>query len=221
MNIKTFPVGPFEVNCAIVWDESKDALVIDPGYDAASIETVLCENGLTVAAYLLTHGHADHINALAELYETRPAPVYMHAKDESWAFGPQNQIIPYYPVPAKPDAEFLNPENSNHWKKLESLFQGSEKNSKPQCSCLETPGHTRGGVCYYFEGEKVIFTGDTLFKGTCGRTDLPGGDGRILAQSLKKLAALPDDVTVYPGHNESTTIGHEKKTNFFMQQAAR
>jgi glyoxylase-like metal-dependent hydrolase (beta-lactamase superfamily II) len=86
---------------------------------------------------------------------------------------------------------------------------------------LETPGHTRGGVCYYFEKEKVIFTGDTLFKGTCGRTDLPGGDGRILAASLKKLAALPDDVTVYPGHNESTTIGHEKRTNFFMQQVGR
>jgi glyoxylase-like metal-dependent hydrolase (beta-lactamase superfamily II) len=86
---------------------------------------------------------------------------------------------------------------------------------------LETPGHTRGGVCYYFEEEKVIFTGDTLFKGTCGRTDLPSGDGRILAQSLKKLAALPDDVTVHAGHNESTTIGYEKRTNFFMQQAAK
>jgi glyoxylase-like metal-dependent hydrolase (beta-lactamase superfamily II) len=238
MNIKTLSVGPFEVNCYIFWNDAKQALVIDPGYDAVNIEKVLRDNGLTVAAYLLTHGHADHLNALAELHAARPAPIFLHAKDEAWAFGPQNQILPYYPVPEKPDCQILHPESSNVWEILEPFFQplekenepscndfqGLDKNSQPQRSCfqtLETPGHTRGGVCYYFEDEKVIFTGDTLFKGTCGRTDLPGGDGRVLAQSLKKLAALPDDVIVYAGHNESTTIGHEKKTNFFMQQAAR
>lgn len=210
MKLKILSTGPFEVNCAIVWNDTKQALVIDPGSDAVDIEAVLCENGLTVAAYLLTHGHADHINALADLHATRPAPVYMHAEDEKWAFGPQNQILPYYPVPEKPDCPILHPETSKHWKISALNFR-----------CLVTPGHTRGGVCYYFEEDKVIFTGDTLFKGTCGRTDLPGGDGRILAASLKKLAALPDDVTVWPGHNEDTTIGHEKKTNFFMQQAGR
>lgn len=210
MNIEILSTGPFEVNCAIVWSDQNQAFVIDPGYDAADIETILKDNGLTVTAYLLTHGHADHLNALADLYETRPAPVYLHAADEKWAFGPQNQIPPYYPVPEKPAVEFIHPESSKHWTISGMSFQ-----------CLETPGHTPGGVCYYFEEEKVIFTGDTLFKGTCGRTDLPGGDGRVLAQSLKKLAALPNDVSVYPGHNESTTIGHEKKTNFFMQQAAR
>ena len=203
MNIQILSVGPFEVNCGIVWNDAKQALVIDRGHDADDIESVLRENGLTVAAYLLTHGHADHICALADLYETRPAPVYLHPADQRWAFGTQNQILPYYPVPEKPDTEILSPVNV------------------PQCHCLETPGHTPGGVCYYFEEEKVIFTGDTLFKGTCGRTDLPGGDGRVLAKSLKKLAALPDDVTVHAGHNESTTIGYEKQTNFFMQQAAR
>lgn len=210
MKFEILSVGPFEVNCAIVWNDAKQALVIDPGSDASDIETILNENGLTVSAYLLTHGHADHLNALADLHKTRPAPVVIHAEDAKWAFGPQNQILPYYPVPEKPGAEFIHPEISDVWKLPGLSFK-----------TLETPGHTRGGVCYYFEEEKVIFTGDTLFKGTCGRTDLPGGDGRILAQSLKKLAALPDDVTVYPGHNESTTIGYEKKTNFFMQQAAR
>ncbi|MFA7257353.1 MAG: MBL fold metallo-hydrolase [Kiritimatiellales bacterium] len=224
MNIKTLSVGPFEVNCAIVWNDQKQTFVIDPGYDAANIEKILSENNLTISAYLLTHGHADHLNALAELHRKHPAPVVIHTEDYKWAFGPQNQILPYYPVPEKPAAEFLHPEVSNHWKILSEKFQGSEKNLKTglyRFQTLETPGHTRGGVCYYFEEEKVIFTGDTLFKGTCGRTDLPGGDGRVLAASLKKLAALPDDVTVYPGHNESTTIGYEKKTNFFMQQAAR
>jgi len=210
MNVEILPVGPFEVNCAIVWGEAKQALVIDPGHDATDIEAVLRQNGLTVAAYLLTHGHADHLCALAELHAARPAPVYIHAEDYKWAFGVQNQIPPYYPVPGKPATEFIHPETSRDWTISDLRFQ-----------CTETPGHTKGCVCYYFEQEKVIFTGDTLFKGTCGRTDLPGGDGRILAQSLKKLATLPDDVTVYPGHNESTTIGYEKKTNFFMQQAAR
>ncbi len=210
MNIKILSVGPFEVNCAIVWGEAKQALIIDPGYDAADIEAALRENGLSVAAYLLTHGHADHLCALDELHTTRPAPVYIHAEDYKWAFGQQNQIQPYYPVPGKPAAEFIHPEASGNCTISDLSFQ-----------TLETPGHTKGCVCYYFEQEKVIFTGDTLFKGTCGRTDLPGGDGRTLAQSLKKLAALPDAVTVYPGHNESTTIGYEKKTNFFMQQAAR
>lgn len=210
MNVKILSVGPFEMNCAIVWSDAKQALVIDPGYDAAEIEAVLRNNGLTVAAYLLTHGHADHLCALDELHERHPAPVYIHTEDYKWAFGQQNQIQPYYPVPGKPTTEFIHPETSKDWKISDLSFQ-----------CLETPGHTRGGVCYYFEEEKVIFTGDTLFKGTCGRTDLPGGDGRILAQSLKKLAALPDDVTVHAGHNESTTIGYEKRTNFFMQQAAK
>lgn len=207
MNVEILSVGPFEVNCAIVWGDAKQALVIDPGHDAADIETVLRQNGLTVAAYLLTHGHADHLCALAELHTARPAPVYIHAEDYKWAFGTQNQILPYYPVPTKPDAQFLHPESA----KIPGFAVRT----------LETPGHTKGCVCYYFEPEKVIFTGDTLFKGTCGRTDLPGGDGRVLAQSLKKLAALPDDVTVHAGHNESTTIGCEKRTNFFMQQAAK
>jgi len=207
MNVEILSVGPFEVNCAIVWGDAKQALVIDPGHDAADIETVLRQNGLTVIAYLLTHGHADHLCALAELHAARPAPVYIHAEDYKWAFGTQNQILPYYPVPTKPDAQFLHPESAE--------IPGFAVRT------LETPGHTKGCVCYYFEQEKVIFTGDTLFKGTCGRTDLPGGDGRILAQSLKKLAALPNDVTVHAGHNESTTIGYEKRTNFFMQQAAK
>jgi hydroxyacylglutathione hydrolase len=240
MNIKILSVGPFEVNCSIVWGDAKQALVIDPGHDAANIEAVLRKNGLTVAAYLLTHGHADHLYALAELHTARPAPVYIHAEDYKWAFGQQNQILPYYPVPGKPATEFIHPENpprpslcSGHPSLGGELSESPPPEGCPQggvglitiadlsFQCLETPGHTRGGVCYYFEQEKVIFTGDTLFKGTCGRTDLPGGDGRILAQSLKKLAALPDDVTVYPGHNESTTIDYEKKTNFFMQQAAK
>lgn len=217
MNIKRITVGPFEVNCAVVWGEAKQALVIDPGYDAPLIQSCLDANGLTVAAYLLTHGHADHINALAELYAVRPATVYLHADDERWAFGNQNQIPPYYPIPIKPDTEILHPEVSNDWKKLEPFFQTLEKENETQLCCLETPGHTPGGICYWFKEENVCFTGDTLFKGSCGRTDLPGGDARTLSASLKKLAQLPPETRIICGHGEDTTIEHELKTNFFLK----
>lgn len=190
----------------MVWNNTDQALIIDPGCDADRIEAILQSNSLNVAAYLLTHGHADHISALAELHEQHPAPVYVHAEDLAWCFTEQNQILPYYPVPKKPDADFIHPEQI-----------GTFKAADMDIRCIDTPGHTPGGVCYHFEEEKTLFSGDTLFKGTCGRTDLPGGDGRILAQSLKKLAELPDDTEVYPGHNNSTTIGNEKANNFFMQ----
>jgi len=237
MNIELITVGPFEVNCAVVWGDAKQALVIDPGTDAALIQSCLDANGLTVAAYLLTHGHADHINALAENHAANPAPVYLHAEDERWAFSDVNQIPPHYPVPTKPAAEFLHPTNpprpagtppvegtdkaplhgrggrnevtdgvgSKVWKIADLNFQ-----------CLETPGHTPGGVCYWFKDEGVCFTGDTLFKGSCGRTDLPNGDGKVLAQSLKKLAELPPETRIIAGHGDETTIAHELKTNFFL-----
>jgi glyoxylase-like metal-dependent hydrolase (beta-lactamase superfamily II) len=211
MKIEPLCVGPFEVNCAVIRAAPDLALVIDPGFDAPEIRSILELHGLRVAAYLLTHGHADHLSALAALHATHPAPVYLHAEDFSWAFGPQNQIPPLYPVPSKPNAEFIHPEQ------LAAPLQFGEIALR----CLETPGHTRGGLCYYFEQEALLFTGDTLFKGTCGRTDLPGGNARTLSASLKRLAALPDDTTVIPGHGERTSIGTEKHANFFMQQAAR
>ena len=214
MKINIIPVGPFEVNCVVAWNDARQALVIDPGYDAPLIQSCLEANDLAVAAYLLTHGHADHISALADLYAAHPAPVYLHSEDERWAFSDVNQIPPHYPVPKKPATEILYPETaspsalptSKPWKIADLNFQ-----------CLETPGHTPGCVCYWVKDEGVCFTGDTLFKGSCGRTDLPGGDGRILAQSLKKLAALPPETRIIAGHGDETTIAHELKTNFFLQ----
>jgi len=206
MKIEIISVGAFEVNCCIVWGDAKQALVIDPGYDASLISACLDTHGLTVAAYLLTHGHADHINALAELHTARPAPVLLHAADLKWAFANTNQIPPYYPVPEKPGDEIQTPETQEIWAFGGLTFR-----------VVETPGHTPGGICYWFETENVCFTGDTLFKGSCGRTDLPGGDGRVLAQSLKKLAALPPETRIIAGHGEETTIGHELKTNFFLK----
>jgi hydroxyacylglutathione hydrolase len=219
MKIEQITVGAFAVNCSVIWGEAGQALIIDPGSDAGEIEAVLRRNGVQVAGYLLTHGHADHIDALAGLHAAHPAPVYMHPADAEWAFGPDNQIPPYYPVPSKPDTGILNPADSKDWKKAGPVFQTPEENNVPQCICLETPGHTPGGVCYWFKEAGICFTGDTLFKGACGRTDLPGGDARTLTNSLGKLAhTLPPDTQIIAGHGERSTMKQEMATNFFLQR---
>ena len=210
MKIEIIPVGPYAVNCSIVWEKNNQALVIDPGADIDLIENILEKNQLTVAAILLTHGHADHISGLKDFHLAHPVPIYLHAEDENWAFGPTNQIPPHYSVPEKPDVSFVRPESSADWTIADLNFQ-----------CIETPGHTPGGVCYWFQAANLCITGDTLFKGSCGRTDLPGGDSRILSASLKKLAQLPPETRIIAGHGLDSTIGHENQTNFFMQQASR
>ncbi|MBI9020574.1 MAG: MBL fold metallo-hydrolase [Verrucomicrobia bacterium] len=234
MQIKLIPVGPLQVNCAVVWGENKEALVIDPGFDAPLITACLDENDLNVAAYLLTHSHTDHINVLAELHAIRPAPVYIHARDYPRAFRRQNRILPRYPAPRRPAAEFVHPEfpdlgnvaakNSAEPKQKaspEAVGSTVLKISDLSFQCLETPGHTPGGVCYWFEEEKICFTGDTLFKGSRGRVNPFVGDEKDLMRSLKKLAGLPPETRIVPGHGESTTIGYEMQTNPFMKRAAR
>lgn len=206
INIKKIVVGAFEVNCWIVWDESKQAIVIDPGADADKIEKAIEENGLSVAAYLLTHGHADHISALADISHKISAEIGIHPNDAKWAFTPQNSIPPFYPQPATPTKIDRSFEDKQTWQDGDLNYE-----------IIDTPGHTPGGVCFYFPAEKLLFCGDTLFKGSAGRTDLPGGDSRVLANSLKKLKQLPGETKVYSGHGPDSTIEHEIKTNFFMK----
>jgi glyoxylase-like metal-dependent hydrolase (beta-lactamase superfamily II) len=207
MNIEAIPTGAYEEICYIVWNSENQAIVFDPGYDAHLIFGVLEVNKLNVVAYVCTHAHADHINALAEMHKRFPAPIAMHSDDLTWAFESMNKIEPYYPVPRRPDvADFLRLESSREWSFADLQFR-----------CMETPGHSPGSCCLLFLEEKIMITGDTLFKGSCGRTDLPGGDPRQLKESLNKLKQLPDEIRVYPGHGPDTTIGIERLTNFFMQ----
>lgn len=207
MDISALPTGAFEEICYIVWDTEKQAIVFDPGYDADRIIQTLDDNDLQVAAYVCTHAHADHINALAEMHRQRPAPIAIHSNDLKWAFDAINQIKPYYPIPKRPDVEeYLHLETATDWNVADLHFQ-----------CLETPGHTPGSCCLLFPEGGIMVTGDTLFKGSCGRTDLPGGSPRQLKESLNKLKQLPDEIRVYPGHGPDTTIGIERQTNFFMQ----
>lgn len=207
MNIAAISTGPYMEMCYLVWGPEHKALVFDPGFDASMIFRSLEKHGVEVEAYVLTHTHYDHINALADLHEKCPAPIIVHSKDWAWAFDDRNNGAPYYPVPRKPDTDDIQwLETSKDWKIADLHFQ-----------VLETPGHTPGGCCLHFPAEDILICGDTLFKGSCGRTDLPGGNPRQLKDSLKRLKQLPDETRIFPGHGEDSTIGDEKATNFFMQ----
>ena len=197
----TIQVGGFEVNCSILSENGK-AWIVDPGQEADRITDSLAKRGLEPAAILLTHGHFDHIGAIPGLIERFPdLPVYVHEKDIPMIGHPLNQLPPEY-------TSFAKPRNLVSLNKLEGL-EGLE--------ILETPGHTPGGVCYYFPKDKLLLSGDTLFAGSVGRTDLPGGDMATLMDSLQKLTALPDDTLVIPGHGMHTRIALEKSGNPFLQ----
>ena len=197
----TIQVGGFEVNCSILSENGK-AWIVDPGQEADRIIDLLAQKGLEPAAILLSHGHFDHIGGIPGLLEKFPdLPVYVHEKDAVMFGHPLNQLPPEYP-------SFQKPRNLVSLDKLEDLY-GLE--------VLETPGHTPGGVCYYFQKDKLLLSGDTLFAGSVGRTDLPGGDMATLMDSLQKLTVLPDDTLVIPGHGMHTTIAAEKRGNPFLQ----
>ena len=201
----TIQVGGFEVNCSIL-SESGKAWIVDPGQEAGRIIDLLAKKGLEPAAVLLTHAHFDHISGIPGLLAKFPElPVYVHEQDAQMFGHPLNQLPPEYP-------SFARPKNIIVFRSTFNL-QPSTLNFE----VIETPGHTPGGVCYYFPKDKLLLSGDTLFAGSVGRTDLPGGDMATLMDSLQKLVALPDDTLVIPGHGMHTTIAAEKRGNMFLQ----
>lgn len=207
MQIETVVVGAFQVNCFVLWREGADsALVIDPGAEPESILSVLNSRGLSVAVYLLTHGHVDHISAIASLCRVAPAPVAIHRGDLEWAFAPQNQMPPFYSNPEEPPNVERVLEEGQEWTDAGITY-----------TVLATPGHTPGSVSFLFPESRSLFSGDTIFAGSVGRTDFPGGDSRTLTRSLARLASLPPETKLYPGHGPATDVAREKKTNFFLQ----
>jgi glyoxylase-like metal-dependent hydrolase (beta-lactamase superfamily II) len=208
MKIQTLPVGPIETNCHLAIDEAtRRAVLLDPGDDAHALLSHLRAENLALDAILVTHGHPDHILALADLSDALPdVPVWFPAGDLPWAFTAVNALAGFLPAPRRPAAE------------LHSATEGTVLAlAGAEWHCLETPGHTPGGVCWHVPAADVLFTGDTLFAGSAGRTDLPGGDYPTLLRSLRRLAGLPGSPAILPGHGPASTLDAERRANPFLQ----
>lgn len=206
IQIAHYMVGPVQTNCYFAINkETKEALVIDPGEEAARLMQQIREQGLTVAAILLTHGHFDHAGAAEELSALCNAPVYAHEAEKETL-----------------ESEKLNACWMIGRKETyrADLFVKDEQEldlAGFHIRVLFTPGHTRGGCCYYFPYENVVFSGDTLFQMSVGRTDLEGGSMSQIVRSIQeKLMPLPEQTVVYPGHGEATTIETERMYNPYL-----
>jgi hydroxyacylglutathione hydrolase len=207
LQVDTLVVSLFESNCHILHAPGcSEVLLVDPGDDAPAIAAHLDRNGLRVAAYLLTHGHVDHVSALADLVDRQPAPVAMHPRDARWAFSPAAAMPPYYDAPRAPPAIDRALAEGQVWTDAGLTYR-----------VIETPGHSPGGVAFHFEAAGVLIAGDTLFRGSVGRADLPGANPSDLVASLKKLMTLPDTTLVYCGHGPATRLGEEKRSNPFLR----
>ena len=205
MKVMTIPGGELYENCYFAMDSATGQIaVIDPGFWSQRLEEAIRRAGpQNIKMILLTHGHFDHIMAANELREKWHVPVYACKKEldilGDWE---KNLVASYFDTPytVTPD---ITVEEGDTFSAAGFTWQ-----------VFETPGHTIGSCCYYIEKEKVLFSGDTLFSGSYGRTDLPTGSGRMMISSVTRLLkSLPEDVMVYPGHMDETTIGYEKKNN--------
>lgn len=216
MLITCFPAGMLQANCYVIAPgPGSDALVVDPGQRVMpGLRKVLDEHRLTPAAVLLTHGHIDHMWSAQKAADTYGCPAYIHTRDRHMlrdpihGFGPRIGQLAF-------GALFREP------KQLVELADGDKIDVADIKVVVDhTPGHTRGSVVFRTaDGDRdVVFTGDTLFRGSVGRTDLAGGSGRdLLGSIVDKLLALDDDTVVLPGHGPGTTIGAERRTNPFLQ----
>jgi hydroxyacylglutathione hydrolase len=202
------PVGPLQCNCSIIGDESsREAMVIDPGDDIGEILSIVQKHGLTVKQIVITHAHIDHVGGAMKLKAKTGAPILLNQSDyallkmldvqASWL-----GMVP--PGPVQVD---------------DNLKDGSNLRLGPlDATVLHTPGHTEGSVCLYLPAEQKLIAGDTLFAGSIGRTDLPGGSfDKIISSLHSRVLALPDDTIVVPGHGALTTIGEERESNPFLQ----
>lgn len=213
MKFKRFPLGALWTNTYLVWDDSGAAFLADPAGNAEEILSFAKENGLNLTTVLLTHGHLDHIGGIDSLREFAAPKFYIGAGDASMLRSPDQTVAQWM------ECDFKGIEDFSTLSDGDVLMIGAMN-----VSVIETPGHTPGCVCYLVsepgrEGapweEMLLLSGDTLFARSVGRTDLPGGDGKRLQQSLLRLSSLPDDLRVLPGHGPETTIGAERIHNSF------
>ncbi len=206
MNIETLVLGPLTENCYIVYQDN-DAVLIDPGDEDVRIIDFLQSHQLQLSKILLTHAHYDHVGALLPLAEKYQPEIYLH-KEDLWLYQNVDKQLPGFGLPniKLPEISFFTNDQD------EISFQNSS------FQVMHTPGHTPGSVCYYHKSSNSIFTGDTLFKQGIGRTDLPGGSYSDLISSIKeKLFQLNNQVRVYAGHMEASTIEQERQYNPFFK----
>ncbi len=193
MMITTLTLGLYQVNTYLLSNDAGEAIVIDPGYEADAILDAL--EGKTLKAILLTHGHFDHVGAVKELVAETGCDVWIHAAES--ALPPMMTSGPLYFTHTYAEGDTIAP------------ISGAE------LKVLHTPGHTPGSVCLVWED--TIFSGDTLFEGSCGRVDFPGGDPQQMVASLARLAALPQDYRILPGHGGDTRLNREKQYNPYLR----
>jgi len=204
------PVGLLKCNCSIFGDElTKEAIVIDPGDQIDDIQGVLKRHGLHVKAIVITHAHIDHIGGAAKLKAATGAPVWMNSSDQ--------ELYDNLDV----QAGWLGMDEPPPRTEIDVTAREGDtvKLGETDFHILQTPGHTQGSISIWIPGENKLVAGDTLFRDSIGRTDLPGGDGRQIIRSIhEKLMPLPEDAVVVPGHGPATTIGREKELNPFLQE---
>ncbi len=208
MILETFPVGPLQCNCTLLGDEeAAEAIVIDPGDEVDRIYRRISDLGLKLKQILITHAHIDHVGGAVKLKRLTGAPILLNENDLPLLKMMEQQAawlgVPTPEVTA-PDASLAN-----------GLRVGLERYP---ALVLHTPGHTQGSVCLHFEPLNMVIAGDTLFAGSIGRTDLPGGNSRQIIDSIEsQLMLLSDETKVLPGHGPATTIGTERNSNPFLK----
>jgi hydroxyacylglutathione hydrolase len=208
MILEMLTVGPFQENCYIIGDEDSGAgVVVDPGDEAARIALAVEQTGLDVGSIIVTHAHIDHVGAVAALVDEYACPVLMHSEAEPMLKQLPTQAmmmgLKFGKVPAV----------DRHIGDGEVLEVGELR-----LRSLYTPGHAPGHLAFYVQDEDLVLSGDALFAGSVGRTDLPGGSMEVLMRSIEeRLLTLPDETRVFPGHGPQTEIGNERTTNPFLQ----
>jgi glyoxylase-like metal-dependent hydrolase (beta-lactamase superfamily II) len=201
------PVGPLQCNCSVIGDEStREAMVIDPGDEIEQITAIVRKHNLQVKQIVITHAHIDHVGGAMKLRALTGAPILLNQNDYA--------LLKMLDV----QATWIGMSSPGDVKVDASLSHDDELQAgNLRASVLHTPGHTEGSVCLYFPAEKLLIAGDTLFAGSIGRTDLPGGSFEKIMRSLhQRVLALPDETLVIPGHGPKTTIGEEREGNPFL-----